>query len=411
MFQDDSEPWSLQKLFTFLDHNNDGHIDVNDLNAICASTEAPINEAAMNKLRNQVTVITKTQGRMSYDEFAQLVSSHAIPSGEITTDHIERIVHIIPNAISQTAENKSWKMIVESDTFKHLVAGGLAGAVSRTVVSPVERMKILFQVQGPEPAAYQGVFPTLAKMWREEGFMGLMRGNGTNVIRIIPYSASQFAAYEYSKSLLMEPGKTELDTPRRLTAGGIAGVVSVACTYPLDMVRTRLSVLSATLEGNMRGTGAPQKKLPGILPLMIHIYKNEGGWLGLYRGLWPTTLGVAPYVAINFQCYEGLKFLMIPEGSDKPSSTRKLVCGAVAGCIAQTITYPLDVLRRRMQVTGMATIDYKYKGTWDAIKTMVRNEGVRGLYKGMIPNYLKVAPAMGVSFVTYEWCKDAMNGR
>lgn len=61
-----------------------------------------------------------------------------------------------------------------------------------------------------------------------------------------------------------------------------------------------------------------------------------------------------------------------------------------------------------MQVTGMSSIDYKYKGTWDAVKTMVRNEGIRGLYKGMIPNYLKVAPAMGVSFVTYEWCKDAM---
>lgn len=63
-----------------------------------------------------------------------------------------------------------------------------------------------------------------------------------------------------------------------------------------------------------------------------------------------------------------------------------------------------------MQVTGMATIEYKYKGTWDAVRTMVRNEGVRGLYKGMIPNYLKVAPAMGVSFLTYEWCKDTMIG-
>ncbi|KAI9496615.1 mitochondrial carrier domain-containing protein [Zychaea mexicana] len=286
---------------------------------------------------------------------------------------------------------------------------GMAGAVSRTVVSPVERMKILFQVQGPEPAAYQGVFPTLAKMWREEGLMGYMRGNGTNVIRIIPYSASQFAAYEWCKKLLMEPGKTELDTPRRLTAGGFAGVISVVCTYPLDMVRTRLSVLSATLDGNVRKTGGvPQKKLPGIVPSIVHIYKTEGGMVGLYRGLWPTTLGVAPYVALNFQCYEGLKFLLVAPGEDTPSASRKLICGALAGSIAQTITYPLDVLRRRMQVTGMATIDYKYNGTWDAVRTMVRNEGVRGLYKGMIPNYLKVAPAMGVSFLTYEWCKDAM---
>ncbi|CDS13058.1 hypothetical protein LRAMOSA05242 [Lichtheimia ramosa] len=398
MFQDDSEPWSIQQLFSLLDHNNDGHIDAHDLAALCSSTaRAPMNEDTLNKLRNQVTVITKSQGRMSYSEFAQLLNSHAIPATDITTDHVDRIVHIVSNTISQSTDANHWREVLFSDTSIHLIAGGMAGAVSRTVVSPAERMKILFQVQGPEPAAYRGVFPTLAKMWREEGLMGFMRGNGTNVIRIIPYSASQFAAYEYCKGLLMEPGKTELDTPRRLTAGGFAGVVSVICTYPLDMVRTRLSVLSATLDGNVRH-GAPAKKLPGILPLMVHIYKKEGGIMGLYRGLWPTTLGVAPYVAINFQCYEGLKFLIVPEGSDKPSPARKLVCGALAGY----------VLRRRMQVTGMSSIDYKYKGTWDAVKTMVRNEGIRGLYKGMIPNYLKVAPAMGVSFVTYEWCKDAM---
>lgn len=133
-------------------------------------------------------------------------------------------------------------------------------------------------------------------MWREEGLMGFMRGNGTNVIRIVPYSASQFAAYEYCKKLLMEPGKTELDTPRRLTAGAVAGIVSVACTYPLDVVRTRLSVLSATLAGNLRKTGAPQKKLPGIIPSMIHIYRTEGGLYGLYRGLWPTTLVSLEYL-------------------------------------------------------------------------------------------------------------------
>ena len=115
---------------------------------------------------------------------------------------------------------------------------------------------------------------------------GMMRGNGTNVIRIVPYSASQFAAYEYFRSLLMEPGKTDLDSARRLTAGAGAGVVSVACTYPLDVVRTRLSVQSASLPINHTS----QSKLPGIFRTLATIYKTEGGVFGLYRGLWPTTL-------------------------------------------------------------------------------------------------------------------------
>ncbi|KAI8983846.1 mitochondrial carrier domain-containing protein [Pilobolus umbonatus] len=293
---------------------------------------------------------------------------------------------------------------------KHLIAGGVAGAVSRTVVSPMERMKILFQVQGPDMPAYNGVWSTLVKMWKEEGFKGFMRGNGTNVIRMIPYSASQFASYEQFKSLLMEEHKSELNTPRRLLAGALAGTVSVACTYPLDLVRTRLSIQSVTSFKSVMNNGTPTKRLPGIAATMRVIYRTEGGIYGLYRGLWPTTLGVAPYVALNFQCYEVLKDYMIPE-QESQGNIRKLFCGALAGSIAQTIIYPLDVLRRRFQVAGLKNMDYKYNGTWHALKTMAQKEGVKSLYRGLMPNYLKVAPAMGVTFYSYELCKDIMRAR
>ncbi|CAG8475481.1 6813_t:CDS:2 [Ambispora leptoticha] len=273
---------------------------------------------------------------------------------------------------------RAWKEKLAAPAIKHLLAGGVAGAVSRTVVSPLERMKILFQVQGPQPASYQGVVPTLVKMWREEGLLGFLRGNGTNVIRIVPYSATQFAAYEKYKRLLLEEGKEELDAKRRLTAGALAGVTSVSCTYPLDIVRTRLSVQSATI----------------------------GGIYALYRGLSPTLMGVAPYVALNFHSYEVLRKFFTPENKNSPPVFQKLLCGALAGTFAQTITYPLDVLRRRMQVTGMKAVGYNYKNTWDALTQVINKEGMRGLYKGMIPNYLKVAPAISVSFVTYEACKD-----
>lgn len=140
--------------------------------------------------------------------------------------------------------------------------------------------------------AYTGVWSTLNRMWKEEGWRGFMRGNGTNVIRMIPYSASQFAAYEYFKSALMKPGKSELDTPRRLIAGALAGTVSVACTYPLDLVRTRLSIQSASplLQSPNNAKDVPAKKLPGIASTVKLIYRTEGGLRGLYRGLWPTTL-------------------------------------------------------------------------------------------------------------------------
>jgi solute carrier family 25 phosphate transporter 23/24/25/41 len=93
------------------------------------------------------------------------------------------------------------KKFLAQPTVASFIAGGTAGAVSRTLVSPLERMKIIFQIQVPGNTTYGGVGATLAKLWREEGFMGYLRGNGTNCIRIIPYSATQFAAYSVYKKV------------------------------------------------------------------------------------------------------------------------------------------------------------------------------------------------------------------
>ena len=82
------------------------------------------------------------------------------------------------------------------------IAGGVAGAVSRTIVSPLERLKILLQVQSAGREEYRlSIWKALVKMWREEGWKGFMRGNGTNCIRIVPYSAVQFGSYNFYKKV------------------------------------------------------------------------------------------------------------------------------------------------------------------------------------------------------------------
>lgn len=87
-------------------------------------------------------------------------------------------------------------------------AGGVAGAVSRTVVSPLERLKILFQIQSVGREEYKlSVGKGLMKMWREEGWRGFMRGNGTNCIRIVPYSAVQFGSYNFYKKVSITTSK------------------------------------------------------------------------------------------------------------------------------------------------------------------------------------------------------------
>ncbi|KAI1211753.1 solute carrier family 25 member 42 [Annulohypoxylon truncatum] len=288
-------------------------------------------------------------------------------------------------------------------------AGGVAGAVSRTVVSPLERLKILFQVQSAGHNEYKlSVGKALAKMWREEGWRGFMAGNGTNCIRIVPYSAVQFGSYNLYKRQFFEkyPG-APLAPLERLICGGIAGITSVFFTYPLDIVRTRLSIQSASFAA----LGHTSKdKLPGMWTTMAVMYKEEGGVPALYRGIIPTVAGVAPYVGLNFMTYEFVRKYLTPEGDQNPSAARKLLAGAVSGAVAQTCTYPFDVLRRRFQINTMSGMGYKYKSIGDAVRVIISQEGPRGLYKGLIPNLLKVAPSMAANWLSFEVTRDFLVG-
>ncbi|KAL5387742.1 hypothetical protein PMIN06_009144 [Paraphaeosphaeria minitans] len=304
---------------------------------------------------------------------------------------------------------ESFRKFFQQPIVASFVAGGVAGAVSRTVVSPLERLKILFQVQSVGRNEYKMSVPkALAKMWRDEGWRGFMAGNGTNCIRIVPYSAVQFGAYNVYKGFFeSEPG-APLDAYQRLLCGGLAGITSVTLTYPLDIVRTRLSIQSASFETLKREAG---RKLPGMLGIMTSMYKNEGGFLALYRGIVPTVAGVAPYVGLNFMVYEMARTQFTPEGQKDPSAVGKLAAGAVSGAVAQTCTYPFDVLRRRFQVNTMSGMGYQYAGIGDAIGNIVKTEGVRGLYKGIVPNLLKVAPSMASSWLSFEMTRDFVMGK
>jgi len=188
-----------------------------------------------------------------------------------------------------------------------------------------------------------------------------------------------------------------------LICGGAAGITSVFFTYPLDIVRTRLSIQSASFAALGQG---PRTKLPGMWGTLITMYKTEGGILALYRGIIPTVAGVAPYVGLNFMTYELVRKYLTPEGDKNPSAVRKLAAGAISGAVAQTCTYPFDVLRRRFQINTMSGMGYQYKSIFDAVRVIIAQEGVKGMYKGIVPNLLKVAPSMASSWLSFEVTRD-----
>ena len=299
--------------------------------------------------------------------------------------------------------------------WRTLIAGGIAGGISRTLVSPLERLKILFQTQGGGmKAKYTSVTQGLRVIYAEDGVKGLFRGNGSNVLRIVPAVALQFAFYDLFKRYFFdhpwlpitqsdsEKRKKELGATQRLLAGAGAGIAACVLTYPLDFIRARLTLQSG-----------PDALYGGIVDAARQVYRKEGV-LGFYHGLWPSVVGIAPYLGLDLAVYEGLKRSIrrrgAGEGVERECSKAELfACGAAAGSVGQAVAYPIDTIRRRMQVQGFAGASYAYSGSISrTLMQIVREEGVRGLYKGMWPNLCKVAPAVSVSFVVYEYMRELL---
>lgn len=302
------------------------------------------------------------------------------------------------------------KHFLKQDSNASFLSGGIAGAVSRTLVSPFERAKILLQLQGPGAhQAYRGMFSTIWKMYVDEGWRGWFRGNTLNCIRIFPYSAVQFAVFEQCKVtlLLYKPPGSKLTDVDRLIAGSIGGISSVAATYPLDLVRARITVQTASLAKLNKGR---LQRAPGVWETLSEVYGKEGGVRALYRGIVPTTMGVAPYVAINFALYEHLRDSMEKSERNFSSPFWKLGAGAFSSFVGGVLIYPLDLLRKRYQVASMAggELGFQYKSVSHALICIFRQEGFFGAYKGLTANLYKIVPSMAVSWLCYDTLKAAL---
>jgi hypothetical protein len=269
----------------------------------------------------------------------------------------------------------------------HLLAGGLSGVVAKSSVAPLDRVKILYQTLSK---AYprQSARRTLSFIYSHEGVRGLWRGNWSSVVRIYPYAAVQFASFERYKRWLrsFSPNDT-MFLGGHFIAGSLAGATASSLTYPLDVVRARLAFQFAS-----KSEGA----ILGIAGTLRQLY-SEGGVRKLYAGIGPTLWGIVPYAGTNFLVFEELKAGWVNAHAGKTArdipTVERLAMGAVAGALGQTLTYPLDVVRRRMQIVGMPDAQFggdDYAGgTMRALVRIWKREGFRGIFRGISLNYVK----------------------
>ncbi|CAL0323170.1 unnamed protein product [Lupinus luteus] len=283
---------------------------------------------------------------------------------------------------------KKLKIKVKNPSLRRLISGAFAGAVSRTVVAPLETIRTHLMV-GTCGHSSTEVFHDIMK---NDGWKGLFRGNFVNVIRVAPSKAIELFAFDtVNKSLSPKPGEEpKLHIPPSLIAGACAGVSSTICTYPLELLKTRLTV--------QRGV------YNGLLDAFLKIIKEEGP-SELYRGLAPSLIGVIPYSATNYFAYDTLrKAYRKFSKKEKIGNIETLLIGSAAGAISSTATFPLEVARKHMQV-GALSGRQVYKNVIHALATILEQEGIQGLYRGLGPSCMKLVPAAGISFMCYEACK------
>ncbi len=309
-----------------------------------------------------------------------------------------------------------------------MTSGGLAGAVSRTATSPLERLKVMQQVQSKAAQPYTGIVSGLKYMYQSEGWQGFFKGNGTNVARIAPYSALQFWFFDVYKAAIIsaqesagirvsssssssssfssssssssssatKPGLTPIWT---LTAGALAGSTSTLFCYPLDIARSYLTVQTT------------EQQFKGIADVLQSIYRSEG-IRGIFRGSVATLAGITPYIAINFATFDTLKRRYLPKPSDPTFTVINLGLGGISGGVAAALTYPTDVIRRRIQLQGLGKSLVKdmpqYSGTMDCIKGMYHAEGIKGFYKGLNACLFKVIPSMAIAFTIHESLRQTL---
>ncbi|KAL3701264.1 hypothetical protein R1sor_019286 [Riccia sorocarpa] len=286
---------------------------------------------------------------------------------------------------------KPVRVKVKNHNLKRLLCGAVAGAFSRTCVAPLETIRTHLMV-GSGGHTLPAVFNHIVS---EEGWRGLFRGNGVNVLRVAPSKAIELFAYDTVKKFLIskEGEKPRIPFPIAPVAGATAGVCSTLVMYPLELLKTRLTIQRGVYDN--------------LLHAMVKICKEEGP-KELYRGLTPSLIGVMPYAATNYFAYDTLrKFYRKYTKQERVGNVATLCIGSTSAAISSAFTFPLEVARKQMQL-GAVSGRVVYRDLFHALTSILEQQGTAGLYRGLAASCFKLIPAAGISFMCYEGMKQIL---
>jgi hypothetical protein len=304
---------------------------------------------------------------------------------------------------------------------RRLTSGTLAAVVVRTVLAPLERVKIEYLLNGSalKPEAL------VSAIMRKEGFGGFWKGNMLNIARTAPFKAINFCAFDTYREFVYRsfPEGSDARKIGLLCAGAGAGMTAVITCFPMDVIRTRLL------------TAGGLERYGSFLACVRRMYREEG-LSTFYRGITPALVSMAPNAAVYYSIYDGLKNRRLAQLNQERAAERArngkrtkskdaddaqavktieqknmMLYGAIAGVASEACTYPFEVVRRRMQMQGgrsSTAIVFGRKALMamaSTLRSVSKDAGIRGLYAGLGPSCIQVLPSAALGYYTYEMFK------
>jgi len=262
---------------------------------------------------------------------------------------------------------------------KDFLIGGTAAIVSRTMTAPIELARLQIQNNYLK-------HNSISHVLQNEGVRHLWKGNWTNCIRIFPQYAMNFMLYEKFQKKIKPFFHN--DNYVHLLSGGTSGIISIMSIYPLETARSHLA-----LQTNY-------SKYSGLTDVFRKLSLRE-----LYAGSKLTCFGYGPWNAINFASYNYYKTTFKYYEINSPAIF-KLLCGGMAGITSISMTYPTDLIRRRLQMQSFSLEVPRYDGILDCIQKIFEKEGFVGFYRGLSISYIKTFPTLAIQFYTLDTLKD-----
>jgi len=289
------------------------------------------------------------------------------------------------------------------------MAGGIAGAVSKTVTAPIERVKLVIQTQDANPKIrsgevprYTGIVNCFTRIAKEQGIAAFWRGNGVNIIRYFPTQAFNLAFKDSIKAMFPRYNKnTEFWKffATQLASGGLAGACSLTIVYPLDYARTRLA----------SDVGSGKRQFNGLVDCIVKTARGPGGFFALYNGFAPSVAGIIAYRGSQFGLNDTITaFNPYAKDVSVIGIVSKFIVAQISVTASGLCAYPFDTVRRRLQMQSEKPVDQRiYKGTLDCAVKIIRDEGMSGMFKGAMANIFRGVGASLV-LVIYGEIKNAL---